>query len=154
MLSGALAGCFSVPTMRRDADRVRIVLRIVIGDARLPRMDIGTAELLRGDDLAGRGLHQRRPAEEDGAWLRTMMLSSDIAGTGAAACTSPSRSRSAECPATTSGPGCRRCGRNAARRKDLVLQRQEGAAGSTVDAGRVFCRAMSWARRCFFTVIG
>ena len=30
-------------------------------------MDIGAAEVLRRDDLAGRGLHQRRAAEKDGA---------------------------------------------------------------------------------------
>ncbi len=30
-------------------------------------MQVAAAEFLRGDDLAGGGLHQRRPAEEDGA---------------------------------------------------------------------------------------
>jgi hypothetical protein len=40
-------------------------------------------------------------------------------------------------------------------REHLVLQGQEGAAGiHQVDAGQVVFRAISWARRCFFTVIG
>jgi hypothetical protein len=42
---------------------------IVIGDARKAGMDIGAAEVFRRDDLAGRRLHQRRAAEEDGAML-------------------------------------------------------------------------------------
>ena len=49
----------------RDAERLRVVLREVVGDARHARVDVGAAELLRRDDLAGRGLHERRPREED-----------------------------------------------------------------------------------------
>jgi hypothetical protein len=45
------------------------------------RVHVRAAQLLGGHDLAGRGLHQRRAAEEDRALPRTMMLSSDIAGT-------------------------------------------------------------------------
>ena len=44
-----------------------IVGRVVIGNAGLPRMNLGAAEIFRRDHLAGRGLHQRRPAEKDGA---------------------------------------------------------------------------------------
>ena len=53
----------------RDRQRMVIVLREVIGDARDARVHVGAAQLLGADDLAGRGLHQRRPAEEDRALL-------------------------------------------------------------------------------------
>src|SRR6516165_2803967 len=48
-----------------DAERVVVVERIVIGDAGDAAMHFGAAELLGGDDLAGRGADQRRPAEKD-----------------------------------------------------------------------------------------
>ena len=48
---------------------MRVVLRVVIGDAALARMRIGAAEILGRHDLAGRRLHQRRPAEEDRALI-------------------------------------------------------------------------------------
>ncbi len=51
----------------RDAERMGIVEGVVVGDARSPAMDIGAAQILRRDDLARRGLHQRRAAEKDGA---------------------------------------------------------------------------------------
>ena len=44
-----------------------VVERLVVGDARAPGVDFGAAELLGRHVLAGRGLHQRRPAEEDRA---------------------------------------------------------------------------------------
>ena len=44
-----------------------VVERLVVGDARQPGVDRGPAELLGRDVLAGRGLHQRRAAEEDRA---------------------------------------------------------------------------------------
>ena len=44
-----------------------VVFGEVVGDARQPRVDVGAAELFGGDLLAGRGLHQRRAAEEDRA---------------------------------------------------------------------------------------
>jgi hypothetical protein len=46
---------------------VLVVVGEVVGHAGGPRVQRPAAELLSGDDLAGRGLHQRRPAEEDGA---------------------------------------------------------------------------------------
>ena len=46
---------------------MRVVGRHVIGDAGFPGMHVGAAEILGRDHLAGRGLHQRRAAEEDGA---------------------------------------------------------------------------------------
>ena len=50
-----------------DRERVAIVVGQVIGNAREPRVDVAAAELLGRDDLADRGLHERRAAEEDGA---------------------------------------------------------------------------------------
>ena len=42
-----------------------VVFGEIVGDARQPRVDVGAAELLGGDFLAGRRLHERRAAEED-----------------------------------------------------------------------------------------
>ena len=44
-----------------------VVERLVVGDAGAAGVDLGAAELLGRDVLAGRGLHQRRTAEEDRA---------------------------------------------------------------------------------------
>ncbi len=46
-----------------------IVLRVVVCDPGLARMDVGTAQILSGDHLAGRGLHKRRAAEKDGSLI-------------------------------------------------------------------------------------
>ena len=59
---------FSVETIVRAwCSACVVVLGEVIGDAGEPRVHVGAAELLGGDFLAGRGLHQRRAAEEDRA---------------------------------------------------------------------------------------
>ena len=50
-----------------DRERMNVVGRVVVGDAGEARMHVGAAEILGRDDLAGRRLHQRRAAEEDGA---------------------------------------------------------------------------------------
>ena len=50
-----------------ERDRVLVVERLVVGDAGAAGMDLRAAEVLRRDLLAGRGLHQRRAAEEDRA---------------------------------------------------------------------------------------
>ena len=50
-----------------DLQGMRVVERIVIGDARLARVHLGAAQLLGAHRLAGCGLHQRRAGEEDGA---------------------------------------------------------------------------------------
>ena len=44
-----------------------VVERLVVGDAGAAGVDLGAAELLGRHVLAGRGLHQRRAAEEDRA---------------------------------------------------------------------------------------
>ena len=48
-----------------DGDRVRIVEREVIRDARNPRVEVGSAEVLGGNINSRGGLHQRWPADED-----------------------------------------------------------------------------------------
>ena len=53
----------------RLMERVRVVVGEVVGDAREARVDVAAAELLGGHVLAGRRLHERRPAEEDRAGL-------------------------------------------------------------------------------------
>ena len=63
----ALAGRQRRDDVARDLQRVMIVDGVVIGDAREARVDIGAAEILGRDVLAGRGLHQRRAAEKNRA---------------------------------------------------------------------------------------
>ncbi len=60
----ALEGADDAP---HDGERVRVVLGEVVDDAGGAGVHVAAAELLGGDDLAGRGLHQRRAAEEDRA---------------------------------------------------------------------------------------
>ena len=54
---------------RASASAWRVVGRVVVGDAGVARMHVGAAEVLGRHHLAGRGLHQRRAAEEDRALL-------------------------------------------------------------------------------------
>jgi len=50
-----------------DRERVGVVVGEVVDHPGRAGMDVAAAEVLGRDDLAGRGLHQRRAAEEDGA---------------------------------------------------------------------------------------
>ena len=50
-----------------DAQRVAVVVGEMVGDAGDLGVQVAATEILRGDDLAGGGLHQRRAAEKDGA---------------------------------------------------------------------------------------
>ena len=79
--SGALGPVEVADDPARDRERVVVVLREVVGDAGDAGVHVGAAQLLGGHDLAGRGLHQRRAAEED----RALLLDDDrlvaIAGT-------------------------------------------------------------------------
>ena len=54
---------------RTIAERVLVVVGEVVGDAARARVQVAAAELLGGDLLARRRLHQRRAAEEDRALL-------------------------------------------------------------------------------------
>ncbi len=51
----------------RDRECMFVRGRVVVCDPRLPGVDVGAAELLRGHVLAGRCLHERRAADEDRA---------------------------------------------------------------------------------------
>ena len=62
-----LAGVERADDAPRDGERMHVVGGVVVGDAGLPGMDVGAAEILGRDHLAGRRLHERRAAEEDGA---------------------------------------------------------------------------------------
>jgi hypothetical protein len=53
-----------VDDLAGDRQRVLVVLGVVIGDAAGAAVDVGPAEVFGADLLAGRGLHQRRPAKE------------------------------------------------------------------------------------------
>ena len=53
----------------RERERVGVVARQRVGDAGDAGVQIAAAEILGADRLAGRRLHQRRPAEEDRALL-------------------------------------------------------------------------------------
>ena len=53
--------------LAHERERVLVRGRVVVGDAREARVHVGAAELLGADLLAGRGLHERRPADEDRA---------------------------------------------------------------------------------------
>ena len=116
-----------------------IVVGEVVGDARKPRVHVAAAELLGADDLADRRLHQRRAAEEDRALvLDDHGLVAHRRHVGAARRARAHHHRDLgdalgahvglveEDPAEVLAVG-----------KDLVLARQEGAAGiDQVDAGQ------------------
>ena len=76
--SGRLGGCdlpgwlgspsaYGPHDLAAEGERVLVRDRVVVGDARLPRVDVGAAELLRRHLLARRRLHERRAADEDRA---------------------------------------------------------------------------------------
>ncbi len=128
------------PTIARTrSQRVRVVVGEVVDDAGDPGVHVAAAELLGGDHLAGGRLHQRRAAEED----RALVLDDDglvahrrhVGAAGGARAhhrgdlRDPARRHPGlvvEDPAEVLAVG-----------EDLVLQRQEGAAGvDEVDAGQ------------------
>ena len=118
---------------------MRVVVGEVIDDAGGARVHVAAAERLGVDDLAGRGLHQRRAAEED----RALVAHDD-------GLVAHRRHVGAAGRAGAHDHGdLRDAGRRQPRlvvedapevlavREDLVLQRQEGAAGvDEVDAGQ------------------
>ncbi len=125
--------------LARHGERVRVIVREVVHDAGGARVHVAAAERLGVHDLAGRRLHQRRPAEEDRSLLahddRLVAHRRDV---GAARGTGAHDDRDL-------GNACRRESRLVvedtaevfAVRKNLVLQRQECAARvDEVDAGQ------------------
>ena len=66
---GPVVAAEGVDDAAHDAQRVGVVVGEVVDDARLARVHVTAAEVLRADDLAGGRLHQRRSAEEDRALL-------------------------------------------------------------------------------------
>ena len=68
MSAGSVLTVFSVETIvRHSSSACVVVFGEVVGDAGEARVHVGAAELLGRDFLAGRGLHERRAAEEDRA---------------------------------------------------------------------------------------
>ena len=53
--------------LAHERERVLVRGRVVVRDPGLARVDVGAAELLGADLLAGGGLHERWPPDEDGA---------------------------------------------------------------------------------------
>ena len=121
-------------------ERVRLVLGEVLGHAAEARVHVGAAEVLCGDDLAGRGLHHRRAAEEDRAVaLHDDALVAHRRHVGAAGRARAEHARHLRDPArrhlrlVEEDPA-----EVVAVREHLVLQRQERAAGvDQVDARQV-----------------
>jgi len=66
-------GAANVQRTTRKGQRVRVVLGIVIGHAGAAAVNIRAAQSFRVDFLAGGRANQRRAAEKDAPWLRTMM---------------------------------------------------------------------------------
>ena len=63
-----LLAALEVPhDLPRDRERVLVGGGVVVGDAGEARVHVGAAQLLGGHVLAGRGLHERRAADEDRA---------------------------------------------------------------------------------------
>ncbi len=122
-----------------DGERVGVVLGQVVRHARGAGVQVAAAQLLRGDHLAGRRLHQRRAAEEDRALVaddhRLVAHRRDVGAARRAGAQDGRDLRDArggepglvvEDPAEVVPVG-----------EDLVLHGQEGSAGvDQVDAGQ------------------
>ena len=75
--SAGLASAVSIDFLRVQAgddaaakrQRMAVILGVVVGDAGFPCVHVGAAQFLGRNHLAGRRLHQRRPAEKDGALI-------------------------------------------------------------------------------------
>ena len=122
-----------------DLERVLVVLGEVVDDAGAARVQLSPAELLGGDDLADRGLHERRSAEEDRALVahdhRLVAHRRHVGAAGGARAEHRGDLRDAL------GRHPRLVEEDApevvAIGEDLVLHRQERAAGvDEVDAGK------------------
>jgi hypothetical protein len=134
-----------------------VVLGEIVGDAREPGVHVAAAEILGRHLLAGRGLHQRRAGEEDRA-----LVAHDDRDVGHRRHVGAARRAGAHDDGDLGDAGGAHVGlvvEDAAEMvavgKDLVLVRQvRAAAVDEIDAGQPVLGAISWARRCFLTVIG
>ena len=123
----------------RDRERVVVVEREMVGDAGHAGVDVGAAQFLRRDDLAGRRLDERRPAQKD----RPLLLDDDrlvrhrrhVRAARRAGAHHDGDLRNALRP--TSSPGCRRSGRSGRGRE----RRRSGSAGSRRRNRRGRCTA-------------
>ena len=123
-----------------DPERVGVVVGEVVDDPGGTGMHVTAAEVLGRDDLAGRGLHQRRPAEED----RALVLHDHglVAHRGDVGATCGAGAHDAgdlwDAAATEVGLVEEDPAEVLAVGEDVVLHRQERAPGvDEVDAGQV-----------------
>ena len=123
--AGRRGGCTISRTMR---ERVLVVGGQVVGDAADARVDVGAAQLLGGHLLAGRRLHERRPAEEDraGAAHDHGLVAHRRHVRAARGARAHHGGDLGDARAPTCAPGCRRSGRSARGRG----RPRPGAAGT------------------------
>ena len=147
--AGLVAESSCAHDLAGDRQRMAVVVGEVVGDAGGARVHVAAAQVLGGHDLAGGGLHQRRAAQEDGPLvLHDDRLVAHRRHVGAAGRARAHHHRDLR-DALRGEVGL--VVEDAAEvllvREDLVLQRQEGAAGiDEVDAGQAVLRARSPAR--------
>ena len=123
-----------------DRQGMPIIAGVMVDDAGGAGVDVRAAEVLGRDDLPGRGLHQRRAAEEDGP-----LLADDDALIGHRRDISAAGGAAAHDDGDLGNAFGRHIGlieEDAAEmfavREDLVLHRQEGATGiHQIDAGQI-----------------
>ena len=140
-----------------DAQCVASSSAQMVGDTGDLGVQVSAAEILRRDDFPGGGLHQRRAAEEDRALVandhRLVAHRRDVRAAGCARSQHGRDLRNAlgaQCGLVVEDPA-----EVIAVGEHLVLPGQEGAAGvDQVDARQPVLPAISWARKCFLTVIG
>ncbi len=98
----------------QQAQGVGVVVGQVVGHAADARVHVAAAQLLGGDLLAGGRLHQRRPAQEDGALLldddHLVAHGRHVGAAGGARAQHGRDLRDAQ--AAHRRPGCRRCARS------------------------------------------
>ena len=110
---------------------MRVVFRVVVGDSGQSGVDVGAAKFLGGDFLTGRGLHERRAAEEN----RPGALDDDrlVRHRGHVRAARRARSHHDGDLREAGGRHARLVEEDAAEvlaiRKDVCLERQERAAG-------------------------
>ncbi len=120
-----------------DAEGVDVVVREVVGDSRLLGVDVSAAQVLGGDHLSGRRLHERRTTQEDRALVADDHGLVAHRGHVGAAGRARAEHRGDLRDTQRRQPGLvvEDPAEVVAVREDLVLHREEGAAGvDEVDA--------------------